>query len=347
MGSIQKILVANRSEIAIRVCRAGHELGLRTVAVYSHEDRYALHRFKADEAYEIGRAGEPVRSYLDVDAIIRVATEHAVDAIHPGYGFLAESPALARACLQAGLTFVGPRVELLERLGDKLEARALATRAGVPVLSGSDTPLKDASAAERLASRLGYPVLLKAAKGGGGRGMRVVHRRAELTERFEEATREAQAAFGSQDLFLERCIARPRHIEVQLLGDRHGHLVHLYERDCSVQRRHQKIVEFAPSLLTDEQRDEVCGYALAIGHEAAYDNAGTVEFLLDAGTGRFFFIEVNPRIQVEHTVTEAVTVLTSFEARSSSHRACGSTIRGLACPHSASSPFAGTPSNAV
>lgn len=307
MRSIHKILVANRGEIAIRVCRAGHELGLRTVAVYSHEDRYALHRFKADEAYEIGRPGEPVRSYLDIDAIISVASEHGVDAIHPGYGFLAESPALAGACQAAGLTFVGPRVELLERLGDKLEARALATCTGVPVLSGSDRPLTDASAAERLASRLGYPVMLKAAKGGGGRGMRVVRRRAELAARFEEATREARAAFGSPDLFLERYIARPRHIEVQLLGDRHGNLVHLYERDCSVQRRHQKIVEFAPSLLTDAQRDEVCGYALAIGREAVYDNAGTVEFLLDADTGQFFFIEVNPRIQVEHTVTEAVT----------------------------------------
>ena len=307
MPKIRRLLAANRSEIAIRIFRAGHELGIGTVALYTHEDRYALHRFKADEAYEIGAAGEPIKSYLDVAAIVGLAVEQKVDAIHPGYGFLSESPALASACADAGIIFVGPRVELLEQLGDKVAARALAKRAGVPVLPGSERPVADAAEARRLAKRLGYPVLLKAAKGGGGRGMRVVERAGELAARFDEAQRESMAAFGSADLFLERFIARPRHIEVQLLGDRHGQLVHLHERDCSVQRRHQKVVEFAPSLLPKAARDTVCGYALALGRAVGYDNAGTVEFLIDSDTGEFFFIEVNPRIQVEHTVTEAIT----------------------------------------
>ena len=307
MQPICRLLVANRSEIAIRIFRAGHELGIGTVAVYAHEDRYALHRFKADEAYEIGAPGEPIKSYLDVEALVGLAVEQSIDAIHPGYGFLSESPALARACAKAGIIFVGPSVRLLEQLGDKVAARALGKRAGVPVLPGSERPLADAAEAKRVAKRLGYPVLLKAAKGGGGRGMRVVERAADVPSRFEEAQRESMAAFGSPDLFLERYIARPRHIEVQLLGDQHGHLVHLYERDCSVQRRHQKVVEIAPSLLPRAAREEVCTHALALGRAAGFDNAGTVEFLLDSDTGDCFFIEVNPRIQVEHTVTEAVT----------------------------------------
>ncbi|HJO38801.1 MAG: pyruvate carboxylase [Vicinamibacterales bacterium] len=307
MQSICRLLVANRSEIAIRIFRAGHELGIGTVAVYAHEDRYALHRFKADEAYEIGAPGEPIRSYLDVEAMVSLAVEQSIDAIHPGYGFLSESPALARACAKAGIIFVGPSAGLLEQLGDKVAARALAKRAGVPVLPGSERPVADAAEAKRVAKGLGYPVLLKAAKGGGGRGMRVVERAADVAARFEEAQRESMAAFGSPDLFLERYIARPRHIEVQLLGDQHGHLVHLYERDCSVQRRHQKVVEIAPSLLPRARREEICAHALALGRAAGFDNAGTVEFLLDSDTGGCFFIEVNPRIQVEHTVTEAVT----------------------------------------
>ena len=307
MQEIRRLLVANRGEIAIRIFRAGHELGIGTVAVYTHEDRYALHRFKADEAYEIGTPGEPIKSYLDVTAIVSLAVEQSIDAIHPGYGFLSESPALARACAEAGILFVGPRVDLLEQLGDKVAARALATRAGVPVLPGSEHPVSDAADARRLAKRLGYPVLLKAAKGGGGRGMRIVERAGELAARLDEAQRESMAAFGSPDVFLERFIARARHIEVQLLGDQHGHLVHLHERDCSVQRRHQKVVEFAPSLLPQAARETVCEDALAIGRAVAYDNAGTVEFLMDSETGTFFFIEVNPRIQVEHTVTEVVT----------------------------------------
>jgi pyruvate carboxylase len=307
-STIRKLLVANRSEIAIRVFRTSHELGIRTVAVYSHEDRYALHRFKADEAYQIGRPGEPIRTYLDVDALIDVARLYGVDAIHPGYGFLAENPALARACHDAGIIFCGPPAEILEKLGDKLQARSIAAGAGVPILSGSSEPAGSIKAAEKLAKELGYPVLLKAAKGGGGRGMRVVNEPRELTSALEQAQRESQAAFGSSDVFLEKYIERPRHIEVQLIGDQHGNLVHLYERDCSVQRRYQKVVEIAPALnLEQGLRDEICNAALRIGQAVNYDNAGTVEFLVDSDTGKFYFIEVNPRIQVEHTVTEAVT----------------------------------------
>ncbi len=308
MPSIRKLLVANRSEIAIRVFRTAHELGIRTVAIYSHEDRYALHRFKADEAYEIGQPGEPIRSYLDIDAIVEVARQNGVDAIHPGYGFLSENPALARACRKAGLIFCGPPPEILEKLGDKIAARAIAAQAKVPILSGSSEPLGAALEAAELADKLGYPVLLKAAKGGGGRGMRVVRQREVLASELEQAQREAAAAFGSSDVFLEKYIERPRHIEVQLLGDKHRGLVHLYERDCSVQRRYQKVVEIAPALNLDAQlRDEICDAALRIGKAVDYENAGTVEFLVDADTGKFYFIEVNPRIQVEHTVTESVT----------------------------------------
>jgi pyruvate carboxylase len=305
---ITKLLVANRSEIAIRVFRSAHECGIRTVAIYSHEDRYALHRFKADEAYQVGRPGEPIRSYLDIEAIIAVAKQNGIDGIHPGYGFLSENPDLARACEREGITFCGPPPKVLEQLGDKITARSIAARAGVPVLSGSSEPLGDARAAAPLAEKLGYPVLLKAAKGGGGRGMRVVNRPEELGPSVEQAQREAQAAFGSSDVFLEKFIVHPRHIEVQLLGDKYGNLVHLYERDCSLQRRYQKVVEIAPAWNLDPKlRDEICAAAIKIGREVNYVNAGTVEFLVDNDTGKFYFIEVNPRIQVEHTVTEAVT----------------------------------------
>ncbi len=305
---IRKLLVANRSEIAIRVFRSAHECGIRTVAIYSHEDRFALHRFKADEAYLVGKPGEPIRSYLDIAGIIAIAKEYEVDAIHPGYGFLSENPDLARACEEAGIIFFGPRPKILEQLGDKIMARGIATAAGVPVLSGSTEPLTDAASASALAQKLGYPVMVKAAKGGGGRGMRVVNRPEDLAASLEQAQREAQAAFGSSDVFLEKFIPRPRHIEVQLLGDKHGNLVHLYERDCSLQRRHQKVVEIAPAWNLDPKlRDDICEAALKIGRQVNYDNAGTVEFLVDADSGKFYFIEVNPRIQVEHTVTEAVT----------------------------------------
>ena len=308
MRPIRKLLVANRSEIAIRVFRSAHELGIRTVAIYAHEDRFALHRFKADEAYLVGKAGEPIRSYLDITGIVAVAKEHGVDAIHPGYGFLSENPDFAAACAEAGIVFVGPRVELLRTLGDKTAARDLAHRAGVPILAGSSQPVTSAADALAVAKRLGWPVILKAAHGGGGRGMRVVHGEDELAVALESAQRESKTAFGSTSVFVEKFIQRARHIEVQLLGDLHGNLVHLFERDCSVQRRHQKVVEVAPAPnLSAKLRDDICSAALAIGRTARYENAGTVEFLVDADTDQFYFIEVNPRIQVEHTVTEEIT----------------------------------------
>jgi pyruvate carboxylase len=308
MPPISKLLVANRSEIAIRVFRSAHELGIRTVAIYAHEDRFALHRFKADEAYVIGKPGEPLRSYLDIEGIVALAKQRGVDAIHPGYGFLSENPAFAAACGQAGITFVGPRVELLETLGDKTAARDLARKAGVPILAGSARPVTGHADALKIAKELGWPVILKAAHGGGGRGMRVVRGEDELAVALESAQRESKTAFGSSSVFVEKFIQRARHIEVQLLGDLHGGLVHLFERDCSVQRRHQKVVEVAPAPnLPARTRDAICEAALAIGRTARYENAGTVEFLVDADTGKFFFIEVNPRIQVEHTVTEEIT----------------------------------------
>jgi pyruvate carboxylase len=308
MGRIQRLLVANRSEIATRVFRSAHELQISTVAIYSHEDRYALHRFKADEAYLIGKPGEPIRAYLDIPAIVQLAVEHQVDAIHPGYGFLSENPRFAEACRQAGVVFIGPSPEILAQLGDKTTARAIAQQAGVPILAGSKEAIASAEQGLQLARKLGFPVILKAAHGGGGRGMRVVHREEEFAGHFEQAQREAKTAFGSQDVFLEKYIARASHIEVQLLGDQHGNLVHLYERDCSVQRRHQKVVEIAPAPdLARQLRDQLCEAAVAIGRQVGYHNAGTVEFLVDREQETFYFIEVNPRIQVEHTVTEEVT----------------------------------------
>ncbi len=307
-GSIRKLMVANRSEIAIRVFRTAHELGIRTVAIYAHEDRFALHRFKADEAYRVGTAGEPLRAYLDLDGIVKLALQHGVDAIHPGYGFLSENAQFARACRAAGIRFVGPRAEVLERLGDKLAARRLAQAAAVPVLTGGDRPMANAAEAKDLAAQLGYPVIIKAAMGGGGRGMRVALAPDQLDDALEQARREAGTAFGVPDVFLEKYVATARHIEVQLVADQHGNLVHLFERDCSLQRRHQKVVEMAPALnLADQTRRQILAAALKVGRAAGLDNAGTVEFLLDTASGDFYFIEVNPRIQVEHTVTEEIT----------------------------------------
>ena len=305
---IRKLLVANRSEIAIRVLRSAHELGIRTVAIYSHEDRFALHRFKADEAYLIGKAGEPIRSYLDIDGIVALAREIGVDAIHPGYGFLSENPLFARACAEAQIAFVGPRAAILEQLGDKVAARRIASEAKVPILSGSEAPVQSDDEALYLAEKIGYPVMVKAAMGGGGRGMRPVMSADQLPAALDQARRESGAAFGVADVFLEKLVRRARHIEVQLLGDQHGNLVHLYERDCSLQRRHQKICEIAPAQnLSESTRTAILDAALAVGRAVKLDNAGTVEFLVDAETGEFYFIEVNPRIQVEHTVTEAIT----------------------------------------
>lgn len=305
---IRRLLAANRSEIAIRVFRTAHELGIRTVALYAHEDRFALHRFKADEAYEIGKPGEPLRSYLDIEGVIALARHYEIDAIHPGYGFLSENPQFAEACKKASIIFIGPRPEVLRQLGDKVAARKIAQQAGVPVLAGSENAVADNAQGKALAEKMGYPVMVKASMGGGGRGMRVAQSADQLDEALNQARREAGTAFGIADVFLEKYISRARHIEVQLLGDQHGNIVHLYERDCSVQRRHQKVVEIAPAINLDPGiRQKILDAALAIGRAVRLDNAGTVEFLLDVDTGKFYFIEVNPRIQVEHTVTEEVT----------------------------------------
>jgi pyruvate carboxylase len=305
---IRKLLVANRSEIAIRVFRTAHELGIRTVAIYSHEDRFALHRFKADEAYEVGKTGEPIRAYLDIPGIVATAKEHEVDAVHPGYGFLSENAAFARACRDAGLIFVGPRTDILASLGDKVIARQIAQQARVPILPGTEGAVRSNDEARALAEEIGYPVIVKASMGGGGRGMRVAASADKLDDALDQARREAGTAFGVADVFLEKYIRRARHIEVQLIGDGHGGLVHLFERDCSIQRRHQKVVEIAPAPNLDPTvRQRILDAALAVGRAVRLDNAGTVEFLVDADTDAFYFIEVNPRIQVEHTVTEVVT----------------------------------------
>ena len=313
---MRKILVANRSEIAIRVFRSANELGLRTVAIYAHEDRLGVHRFKADEAYLVGKGKGPVGAYLDIEGIIALAKAKNVDFIHPGYGFLSESAPFARACVEAGITFVGPRAELLEMMGDKTAAREVAIRSGIPVLPGTDEAISDPAKALKLGQEIGFPLIIKAAFGGGGRGMRVVPHETDLERLLEEARNEAQLAFGNPAVFLERYIARAKHIEVQIIGDKKGNIVHLHERDCSVQRRHQKVVEVAPSVnLPEAVRHELCESAVRIAREIGYDNAGTIEFLLDADTNEWFFIEMNPRIQVEHTVTEVITGLDVVSAQ--------------------------------
>ena len=313
---IQKLLAANRSEIAIRIFRAANELGLRTVGIYSHEDRLGLHRFKADEAYQVGAGKGPVEAYLDIDGIVALAKQKSVDAIHPGYGFLSENPAFARACEKADITFVGPSPELLELLGDKTAARRLAASAGVPVLPGTEEAVKSAGEAQKIAAEIGYPVIVKAAMGGGGRGMRVVRDSSELAAKLEEAQGEARSAFGDASVFIEKYLPRARHIEVQILADHHGNLLHLYERDCSVQRRHQKVVEVTPAVnLPQSARAELCDAAVRLAKKAKYRNAGTVEFLYDVDAHNWYFIEVNPRIQVEHTVTEMVTGIDLVQAQ--------------------------------
>ncbi len=305
---MQKLLALNRGEIAIRILRAANELGLRTAAVFSKEDRLSLHRFKADEAYLIGEGLGPVQAYLDVNGIVALAREKGIDFIHPGYGFLSENPALPRACAEAGITFVGPSAEILDLLGDKTAARRLAQKAGLPVIPGTARPVSTAEQAVKAAEKIGFPLIVKAAFGGGGRGMRVVEKASQLRPLLDEAQREAAAAFGNGAVFLERYIQHPRHIEVQILADGQGNVVHLFERDCSVQRRHQKVVEVAPAVsLAADLRESLTSAAVRLAREAGYCNAGTVEFLLDAKTNEWFFIEVNPRVQVEHTVTEVVT----------------------------------------
>lgn len=304
----KKILVANRGEIAIRVMRAANELGKKTVAVYAEEDKLGLHRFKADEAYRIGEGLGPVAAYLSIPEIIRVAKLSGADAIHPGYGLLSENPDFVDACVAAGITFIGPRADTMRALGDKASARRVAIEAGVPVIPATEVLGDDFDAIKAEAAQIGYPLMLKASWGGGGRGMRPINGPEELVEKVREGRREAEAAFGNGEGYLEKMILRARHVEVQLLGDTHGGLYHLYERDCTVQRRNQKVVERAPApYLTEDQRAEVCGLALKIGQAVGYQNAGTVEFLMDMDSQQFYFIEVNPRVQVEHTVTEEVT----------------------------------------
>ncbi|MDB6149073.1 MAG: pyruvate carboxylase [Chthoniobacter sp.] len=307
-GQPKKLLVANRSEIAIRVFRAATELGLRTVAIYAQEDRFSMHRFKADEAYLVGEGKGPVGAYLDVESIVATAKEHGVSMIHPGYGFLSENARFARACRDAGIEFIGPRAELLELMGDKVAARALTQKLNVPTLPGTEDPVSNRAEALKIAAQIGFPLIIKAAFGGGGRGMRVVQKPGDLDSLLDEAQGEAERAFGNAAVFLEKYIPRAKHIEVQMLGDRHGHVLHLHERDCSVQRRHQKVVEIAPSVsLDDRVRRELCDASVRIAKEIGYDNAGTIEYLYDLDTREWFFIEMNPRIQVEHTVTEQIT----------------------------------------
>jgi len=307
LQKIQKLLVANRGEIAVRVLRAAAELRIRTVAIFTYEDRYSLHRYKADEAYQIGKDDDPLKPYLDIEAIIQLAKEQQVDAIHPGYGFLSENVQFARRCREEGIIFVGPTPEVMAQLGDKVAAKTLAREAQVPLIEDSQVKLESVALALQEATRIGFPVMLKAAAGGGGRGMRVVHNAAGLEKSFTEARSEAAKAFGDDTIFIEKFIEEPKHIEVQLMGDNHGNIVHLYERDCSVQRRFQKVVEIAPSPnLPEETREEIYEYALRLARKVNYNNVGTVEFLVDR-SNKVYFIEVNPRIQVEHTVTEEVT----------------------------------------
>lgn len=307
LKEIKKLLVANRGEIAIRILRAGSELKIRTVAIYTYEDRYSLHRYKADEAYQIGADDDPLKPYLDIEEIIAVAKRNDVDAIHPGYGFLSENVKFARRCREEGIIFVGPEPEVMEKLGDKVAAKLVAIQAKVPIIQDSEEELTDDKIALREAKRIGYPVMLKAAAGGGGRGMRVIRNDEELIKGFEEARKEAGNAFGDDTVFIEKYIDNPKHIEVQIMGDNYGNLVHLFERDCSVQRRFQKVVEIAPCVtLAQETKDKLYEYALSITRSVNYNNVGTVEFLVDKDEN-IYFIEVNPRVQVEHTITEEIT----------------------------------------
>ncbi len=316
MPEFKKILIANRGEIAIRVMRAANEMGKKTVAVYAEEDKLSLHRFKADEAYRIGEGLSPVGAYLSIPEIIRVAKMAGADAIHPGYGLLSENPDFVDACDQAGITFIGPTADTMRALGDKASARRVAMAAGVPVIPATDVLGDDMALTKKQAAEVGYPLMLKASWGGGGRGMRPINSEDELADKVREGRREAEAAFGNGEGYLEKMILRARHVEVQILGDKHGNIYHLYERDCTVQRRNQKVVERAPApYLTPEQRAEVCDLGRRICAHVGYECAGTVEFLMDMDTDKFYFIEVNPRVQVEHTVTEEVTGIDIVQAQ--------------------------------
>ena len=302
---LKKVLIANRGEIAVRIVRACAESGIKSVAVYTDADRYALHVKKADEAYSLGP--ETVAGYLNVHRIVNLAVATGCDAIHPGYGFLSENPQLAEACTKRGIRFIGPSAEVIRRLGDKVEARAAMIAAGVPVTPGSDGNVKNVDEALVWADKIGYPVMLKATAGGGGRGIRRCGSAEELRRNYDRVVSEVGKAFGNTDVFLEKCVDNPRHIEVQILADSHGNVIHLFERDCSIQRRHQKLVEIAPSpQLNDAQRAYIGDIAVKAAKTVGYENAGTVEFLLD-GEDNFFFMEMNTRLQVEHPVTEQIT----------------------------------------
>ncbi|MEG2539715.1 MAG: pyruvate carboxylase [Clostridium sp.] len=311
----KKVLVANRGEIAIRIFRACNELGIRTVAIYSEEDKKSLFRTKADEAYQIGQNKGPIDAYLSIDEIILLAKKKGVDAIHPGYGFLSENPEFARKCEENGIEFIGPTGEMMDSLGDKIQSKLVAKSAGVPTIPGVEKPIKSEDEAVEFAAKCGYPVMLKAAAGGGGRGMRIVREESELLESFKSAQNEAKKAFGIDDIFIEKYLEKPKHIEVQILGDKYGNIVHLYERDCSIQRRHQKLIEYTPAFsLPIELREKICADAIKIAAAVDYRSAGTAEFLVDAH-GNHYFIEMNPRIQVEHTVTEMVTGIDIVQAQ--------------------------------
>ena len=302
---IKKILVANRGEIAVRIVRACGEMGIKSAAIYTDADRHALHVKKADEAYNVGP--DPVGGYLNAHRIVNLAVATGCDALHPGYGFLSENPQLAEICARRDIIFIGPSAQAIKSMGDKVEARTTMMKAGIPVVPGSDGSLKDLKEAVKLAQKIGYPVMLKATSGGGGRGIRRCNSEDELRRAYERVVSEATKAFGRADVFMEKAVVNPRHIEVQILGDRQGNVVHLFERDCSIQRRHQKLVEVAPSpQLSEEQRQYVCGLAVRAARAANYENAGTVEFLFDQ-EGNFYFMEMNTRLQVEHTITEQIT----------------------------------------
>jgi pyruvate carboxylase subunit A len=302
---IRKVLIANRGEIAVRIARACSEMGIRSAGIYSEADRFALHVKKTDEAYHIG--DEPLAGYLNPYRLADLAAETGCDAIHPGYGFLSENAEFARACAERGIIFIGPKPDVIHSMGDKTQARLSAIRGGVPVTPGSDGNVKDLEDAVVIAAGIGYPVMLKATSGGGGRGIRKCESEQELRDQYPRVISEATKAFGSADVFIEKCIIAPRHIEVQILADKFGNTIHLFERDCSIQRRNQKLIEIAPSpQLTESQREEVCGLAVQAAKAVGYENAGTVEFLLSQ-EGKFYFMEMNTRLQVEHTITEEIT----------------------------------------
>ncbi|MEG0474800.1 MAG: biotin carboxylase N-terminal domain-containing protein, partial [Carnobacterium sp.] len=311
---MEKVLVANRGEIAIRIFRALTELHIGTVAVYAQEDEGSVHRFKADEAYLVGKGKKPIEAYLDIEDMIRIAKDAGADAIHPGYGFLSENIEFAKRCEEEGITFIGPKLYHLDIFGDKIKAKEAAIQAGIQSIPGSDGPVAGLEEVKAFGEKHGYPIMIKATLGGGGRGMRVAHSAEEVKDSFERARSEAKSAFGNDEIYVERYIRDPKHIEVQILGDTHGNVIHLYERDCSVQRRHQKVVEVAPCVsISDDLRNRMCQAAVQLMEHVGYVNAGTVEFLLEGS--EFYFIEVNPRVQVEHTITEMITGIDIVQAQ--------------------------------